>query len=113
MPVISLDADTSGGLEERRLRIRTGKRDKVKEMMIGSFESSGTILDFAAAGIFALFAVLEHWALLFLEMPQEGRSNSFKTEENFLRSFQFALQFHLSLTSETCLDISDEKQYIL
>lgn len=110
MPVISLDANALGGLEEHRLRIHTGERDKVKEMMIGSFESSRTIFDFAAAGIFALFAVVEHWALLFLEMPQEGHSNYFKTEDNFLGSFQFALQFHLSRTSETCLDISEEKQ---
>lgn len=105
-----LDANTLGGSEERRLRIHTGKRDKVKEMMIGGFESSMTIFDFAAAGIFAFFAVLEYWALLFLEMPQERHSNYFKTQENFLSSFQFALQFHLSLISETGLAISDEKQ---
>lgn len=110
MPVILLDANTLGGLEKRRRRIRTGKRDKVKEMMIGGFESSMTIFDFAAAGIFAFLAVLEYWTLLFPEMPQEGHSNYFKTQENFLGSFQFVLQFHLSLTSETGLAISDEKQ---
>lgn len=49
MPLILLDANILGGLEDRRIRICTGKRDKVKEMMIGGFESSMTIFDFAAA----------------------------------------------------------------
>lgn len=93
MPLILLDANTLGGLEEHRPRIRTSKRDKVKAMMIGGFESSMTIFDFAAAGIFAFFAVLEYWALLFLEMPQEGHSNYFKTQENFLGSFSLHCSF--------------------
>lgn len=109
MPLIVLDANTSGGSEERRRRNRTAESDKVKEMMMGGFESSRTIFDFAAAGIFAFFALLEYWALLFLEMPQERHSNYFKTQEKFLGSFQFALQFHLSRTSESGLAGSDEK----
>ena len=109
MSLILLDANVLGGLEEHRLRIITGKSDKFKEKMKGGFESSMTIFDFAAAGIFAFLAVLEYWALLFLEMPQEGRSNYCKTQENFLGTFQFASQFHLSLTSETGLASSDEK----
>lgn len=80
-----------------------GKRDKVKEMRMGGFESSRPIFDFAAAGIFAFLAVFEHWAFLFLEMPREHRSNYFKTQENFLGSFQFALQFLLSLPSKAAL----------
>lgn len=87
MPLILFYANTLGRLEEHRRRIHTGKRDKVKEMMIGAFESSVTIFDFAAVGIFAFFAVLEFWALLFLEMPQECNSNYFKIQENFLCRF--------------------------
>lgn len=95
-------ANTLGSLQEHRTR--PDKRDKVKEMMRGGFESSRPICDFAAAGRFAFpAAVLEHWAFLFLEMPRERRSNYFKTQENFLGSFQFALQFLLSLPSETTL----------
>lgn len=81
MPLILLVANILGGLEEDRMRICSGKRDKVIEMMIGGFESSRTIFDFAAAGIFSFFAVLEYWAFLFLEMPQEGYPNYFKTQE--------------------------------
>lgn len=103
VPLISPGANTLWGLWEHRRRTRTGKRDKVKEMMMGGFESSRPIFDFAAAGIFAFFAVLEHWAFLFLEMPRERHSNYFKTQENFLGGFQFALQFFLSLPSETAL----------
>lgn len=91
------------------MRICSGKRDKVKEMMRGDFESSRTIFDFAAAGIFSFFAVLEYWAFLFLEMPQEGYPNYFKTQEKCLGSFQFAFRFHLSLTSKTGLDRANEK----
>lgn len=72
-------------------------------MTMGGFESSRPIFAFAAAGIFAFFAVLEHWAFLFLAMPPERHSNYFKTQENFLGGFQFALQFLLSLPSETSL----------
>lgn len=82
---------------------RTGKRDKVKELLMGGFGSSRPILGFAAAGIFAFLALLGHWAFLFLEMPRECHSDHFKTQENFLGGFQFALQFLLSLPSETSL----------
>lgn len=43
MPLILLVANILGGLEEDRMRICSGKRDKVIEMMIGGFESSRTI----------------------------------------------------------------------
>lgn len=85
---------------------RTGKRDKVKEMLMGGFGSSRPILGFAAAGIFASLALLGHWAFLFLEMSFRLFQNSGK----FPGWFSVCIAVPLVSSFQ---DLSDEKQQIL